>query len=271
MPNSTPRRARWNSRAGAIRPGRRDEGSPVTRLLAGCALPTRFGDFDLHVYGDGDGREKVLAAIHRAGEGCGAEPPLVGVHSVCLTGDVLGSRKCDCGPQLDAALAMIAADRADRPGTRPRVGHTRRGARDHRPDADQPARHRHRPLTPVEPGRRLRGTRPARLVAQLPAAGRRAPGSLLGTNGLRDRLRHREPHRADRGGLHQGADHRREISGSMLEAARAKGMGERVSFTRGDFLDLPVCDVGMFVHLPLHYVAADMRCCQAVRVSTGVW
>lgn len=38
-------------------------------------------------------------------------PPLVRLHSECLTGDALGSLKCDCGPQLDAALARIAADR----------------------------------------------------------------------------------------------------------------------------------------------------------------
>ena len=37
------------------------------------------------------------------------QPPLVRIHSECLTGDVLGSLKCDCGPQLDAALAAIAA------------------------------------------------------------------------------------------------------------------------------------------------------------------
>ncbi|MBY0519528.1 MAG: GTP cyclohydrolase II [Sphingomonas sp.] len=37
-------------------------------------------------------------------------PPLVRLHSECLTGDVLGSLKCDCGPQLDAAIAAIAAD-----------------------------------------------------------------------------------------------------------------------------------------------------------------
>ncbi|MBA3897243.1 MAG: GTP cyclohydrolase II [Sphingomonadaceae bacterium] len=38
------------------------------------------------------------------------KPPLVRLHSECLTGDVLGSLKCDCGPQLDAALARIAAE-----------------------------------------------------------------------------------------------------------------------------------------------------------------
>jgi GTP cyclohydrolase II len=38
----------------------------------------------------------------------GAAPPLVRLHSECLTGDVLGSLKCDCGPQLDGALAVIA-------------------------------------------------------------------------------------------------------------------------------------------------------------------
>ena len=38
------------------------------------------------------------------------EPPLVRLHSECLTGDVLGSLKCDCGPQLDAALRLIATN-----------------------------------------------------------------------------------------------------------------------------------------------------------------
>ena len=38
------------------------------------------------------------------------EAPLVRLHSECLTGDVLGSLKCDCGPQLDAALRLIAAN-----------------------------------------------------------------------------------------------------------------------------------------------------------------
>ncbi len=54
---------------------------------------------------EGDASEHVALLI---GAPAGA-PPLVRIHSECLTGDVLGSLKCDCGPQLDAAIAAIAA------------------------------------------------------------------------------------------------------------------------------------------------------------------
>lgn len=58
---------------------------------------------------DADATEHVALLIgERSAEG-GGEPPLVRVHSECLTGDVLGSLKCDCGPQLQDALAAIAA------------------------------------------------------------------------------------------------------------------------------------------------------------------
>ena len=54
-----------------------------------------------------DTREHVALVI---GEQCGEEVPLVRLHSECLTGDILGSLKCDCGPQLDAALAAMAEE-----------------------------------------------------------------------------------------------------------------------------------------------------------------
>ncbi|HVR90415.1 MAG TPA: GTP cyclohydrolase II [Novosphingobium sp.] len=56
-----------------------------------------------------DLREHVALVI---GEPDGDRPPLVRLHSECLTGDVLGSLKCDCGPQLDAALAAMAEEAA---------------------------------------------------------------------------------------------------------------------------------------------------------------
>ncbi|WP_280218185.1 GTP cyclohydrolase II [Nocardia neocaledoniensis] len=69
-------------------------------------LPTRFGAFRAVGY-----RDRVTGAAHLAlvsGEvGAGA---LVRVHSECLTGESLGSQRCDCGPQLDAALELIARD-----------------------------------------------------------------------------------------------------------------------------------------------------------------
>jgi GTP cyclohydrolase II len=54
-----------------------------------------------------DLREHVALVI---GEQDGDRPPLVRLHSECLTGDILGSLKCDCGPQLDAALAAMAEE-----------------------------------------------------------------------------------------------------------------------------------------------------------------
>jgi GTP cyclohydrolase II len=83
----------------------RQPAHPVT-LLARASLPTRFGDFDIAVY-EVDGAPGEVAALTR-GPLAGEAPPLVRLHSECLTGDVLGSLRCDCGQQLAAALALIA-------------------------------------------------------------------------------------------------------------------------------------------------------------------
>jgi 3,4-dihydroxy 2-butanone 4-phosphate synthase/GTP cyclohydrolase II len=69
-------------------------------------LPTDYGDFDLHLY-----RSKVDGQHHLAlvrGEISGAKNVLVRVHSECLTGDVFGSRRCDCGPQLHQAMKQVS-------------------------------------------------------------------------------------------------------------------------------------------------------------------
>jgi 3,4-dihydroxy 2-butanone 4-phosphate synthase/GTP cyclohydrolase II len=69
-------------------------------------LPTDYGDFELHLY-----RSKLDGAHHLAlvkGKISKSRPTLVRVHSECLTGDVFGSRRCDCGNQLHAALRQIA-------------------------------------------------------------------------------------------------------------------------------------------------------------------
>src|SRR5881275_3289247 len=69
-------------------------------------LPTDYGDFDLHLY-----RSKLDGAHHLAlvkGKISKTRPTLVRVHSECLTGDVFGSRRCDCGNQLHAALRQIS-------------------------------------------------------------------------------------------------------------------------------------------------------------------
>ena len=69
-------------------------------------MPTDYGDFDLHLY-----RSKIDGQHHLAlvrGEVAGKKNILVRVHSECLTGDVFGSRRCDCGPQLHRAMQQVA-------------------------------------------------------------------------------------------------------------------------------------------------------------------
>ncbi|WP_449385201.1 GTP cyclohydrolase II [Cellulomonas soli] len=70
-------------------------------------LPTRHGDFRIHGYRDLRTGAEHVALVSSAGL---AERPVVRVHSECLTGDAFGSARCDCGPQLDAALALAAAE-----------------------------------------------------------------------------------------------------------------------------------------------------------------
>src|SRR5712692_7163455 len=72
---------------------------------ADASLPTRWGDFRISVFRF-DGTEVVALA---RGDVDGEEPVLVRLHSECLTGDVLGSLRCDCGDQLCSALAMIGS------------------------------------------------------------------------------------------------------------------------------------------------------------------
>ncbi|OOM72331.1 riboflavin biosynthesis protein RibBA [Clostridium puniceum] len=68
-------------------------------------LPTKYGEFKVVAFNE-KGTEKCHLALIK-GEINGEEPILVRVHSECLTGDALGSRKCDCGEQYAAAMEMI--------------------------------------------------------------------------------------------------------------------------------------------------------------------
>lgn len=72
-------------------------------------LPTRHGVFRIVGYRGADGIELVSLSQGIADDSPHSVAPLVRLHSECLTGDALGSRRCDCGEQLDAALALIAA------------------------------------------------------------------------------------------------------------------------------------------------------------------
>ncbi|HOT97004.1 MAG TPA: bifunctional 3,4-dihydroxy-2-butanone-4-phosphate synthase/GTP cyclohydrolase II [bacterium] len=73
--------------------------------IASTDFPTRFGHFTLHVYESKVDDHHHLALVK--GEVAGESPVLVRVHSQCLTGDVFGSMRCDCGEQLEYALREI--------------------------------------------------------------------------------------------------------------------------------------------------------------------
>jgi 3,4-dihydroxy 2-butanone 4-phosphate synthase/GTP cyclohydrolase II len=77
----------------------------LVQRIASPNLPTRFGEFRLHAYRSDVTQEEHVAMVH--GEIREDEPVLVRVHSQCLTGDVFGSARCDCGDQLALAMEKI--------------------------------------------------------------------------------------------------------------------------------------------------------------------
>jgi len=79
----------------------------LVAAVAEARLPTPHGLFSAHVYRAHDGTEHVALVM---GEVRGRADILVRVHSECLTGDIFGSLRCDCGGQLDAALALVAKE-----------------------------------------------------------------------------------------------------------------------------------------------------------------
>ncbi len=78
----------------------------LVKLVASPRLPSKYGQFQLYAYED-----IINGSIHIGivkGKIKADRPVLVRVHSECLTGDVLGSERCDCGKQLEAAMKMIS-------------------------------------------------------------------------------------------------------------------------------------------------------------------
>jgi GTP cyclohydrolase II len=73
--------------------------------VARAALPTRYGRFTIHGFRGRGAQEELIALVR--GNLKGKTPPLVRVHSQCLTGDVLSSLRCDCRAQLELALEKI--------------------------------------------------------------------------------------------------------------------------------------------------------------------
>ena len=90
----------------------------ITREVSGTPLPTKFGDFSMHLYKSHlDGKEHFALCYNwgdspvddEQGFDAVDEDILVRVHSECLTGDLLGSLRCDCGPQFQTALSEISS------------------------------------------------------------------------------------------------------------------------------------------------------------------
>ncbi|MDE3008421.1 MAG: bifunctional 3,4-dihydroxy-2-butanone-4-phosphate synthase/GTP cyclohydrolase II [Acidobacteriota bacterium] len=82
----------------------------LVRRVAEATLPTEWGQFQALVYESVLDNEQHMALVY--GDVTDAKNVLVRVHSECLTGDALGSLRCDCGPQLHTALAKVAAEGA---------------------------------------------------------------------------------------------------------------------------------------------------------------
>lgn len=100
------------------------------QLITSAKLPTRHGEFDIHIFENEDGQEHVMLTVGLSvidpntgasrlpsafdtltnqGNDTPAERPipLIRIHSECLTGDAFSSLKCDCGPQLNTAMQAI--------------------------------------------------------------------------------------------------------------------------------------------------------------------
>ncbi|MES2909491.1 MAG: GTP cyclohydrolase II [Pseudomonadota bacterium] len=75
-------------------------------FVASSRLPTRHGEFSIHAFEDVEtGKEHVALSM---GDLSNGQPALARLHSECLTGDGFGSLRCDCGPQLEAAMRQVA-------------------------------------------------------------------------------------------------------------------------------------------------------------------
>lgn len=102
-----PKLPRRTPRHDGVRPTAASEPLPRVEIAGVAELPSEFGQFRIFVFSnDRDGKEH-LAMVH--GDVFGAEGVPTRLHSECLTGDVLGSLRCDCRPQLERALRHVGA------------------------------------------------------------------------------------------------------------------------------------------------------------------
>lgn len=80
------------------------------RKVAEADFPTRFGHFRIYGFEGRYAGETEEAVVLEMGDLAGAAPPLVRIHSQCLTGDVFHSLRCDCRAQLELSLAAVAEE-----------------------------------------------------------------------------------------------------------------------------------------------------------------
>lgn len=86
----------------------KEDGKLVVEFVVSAKLPTKYGDFMIHGFQNKrNGEHHVALTMGDVGNG---EPVLCRVHSECLTGDALGSARCDCGDQFEAAMRAIAEE-----------------------------------------------------------------------------------------------------------------------------------------------------------------
>lgn len=78
------------------------------RMVAAAQLPTRFGNFQIVAFLNNRDQKDHIAIVH--GDVVGQADVVTRLHSECLTGDVMGSLRCDCRDQLEASLQRIAAE-----------------------------------------------------------------------------------------------------------------------------------------------------------------
>jgi GTP cyclohydrolase II len=84
--------------------------APRLHKVAEAEFPSRFGDFRIFGFDGVYAGRREEAVVLRMGELAGDPPPLVRIHSQCLTGDVFHSLRCDCGAQLELSLGRMAGE-----------------------------------------------------------------------------------------------------------------------------------------------------------------
>ena len=78
------------------------------RRFSSARIPTKLGEFTAHSYRNNFNKEENIALV--LGDVADVDSPLVRVHSECLTGDLMGSLRCDCGSQFQTSLEMIGEE-----------------------------------------------------------------------------------------------------------------------------------------------------------------